>query len=392
VIKTAALLAVLALGLAASPIQWPLDDFAEYWAAGRLNAAGRNPYDPAAMLQEQRTIGWQQPDPDMMYNPPWTLALAMPMGALRFRVARSVWLPAQIFITLWCASTLWTLYGGSRRYTARACALALLWMPTLVALRMGQLSPVILLGLAGFVWALSRRRDLVAGVFFSLTAVKPQLMALVWVAFVLWTIVDRRWKVLAGAIAAIAGASLVAMGPNPGVFGQYRDLIATAPPTLAFESPNIATILRVAIGTSGSWPQFVPTCLGAAAVGLMWYRRRAEWNWAGELPSLVLISCFLTSYGGWAFDLVVLLVPIVAMAAIVAGTGRRTLAIAGAALFAAISGVAFAMHAAHAPQALFLWMTPAVGIAVYSLQRLAATPPRRGDTARHGQANRCTPS
>lgn len=381
-ILIAASLVVFSLVLSAAPIRWPLDDFAEYWAAGRLNAAGGNPYDHAAMLQEQRRIGWPQADPDMMYNPPWTLALAMPMGVMKFHVARSIWLPVQIFITLWCAAALWILYGGARVYTARACCLALLWMPTLVALRMGQLSPIVLLGLVGFLCALSCRRDVVAGVFFSMTAVKPQLVALVWVPFVLWTIVDRRWRVLAGATASLVAASLVAMWPNPDVFGEYHHLIASAPPTLAFESPNIATILRLAIGTAGSWPQYVPTALGAAAVGLRWYHRRADWDWLSQLPGLVVISCLLTSYGGWAFDLVVLLVPIVATAAMVAGR-RRALVVAAAALFAGVSCAAFAMHVAHVPQAAFLWMTPTVAIVVYGLRKLA-TPRGDAEKNRHG--------
>jgi hypothetical protein len=381
----AAALAVFSFVLAAAPIQWPLDDFAEYWAAGRLNASGANPYEHAAMLEQQRQIGWAQANPDMMYNPPWTLALAMPMGAMTFQVARAIWLPVQIFATLWSAATLWILYGGTRIHIARACGLALVWMPTLIALRMGQLSPIILLGLVGFLWALSSRRDFAAGVFFSLTAVKPQLVALVWVAFALWGIVDRRWRVLAGATACIAAASLVAMWPNPGIFGEYHHLMASAPPTLEFESPNLATLLRLTIGTAGSWPQFVPTGLGAAVVGLMWYQRRAEWDWPSQLPGLVMISCLLTSYGGWAFDLVVLLVPIVATAAIVARSGRQALVAAGAALFGTISCGAFAMHAAHVPQAAFLWMTPAVALATCWLQRLAA-PRRHGDTEknRHG--------
>jgi hypothetical protein len=365
----AASLVVLSLVLTVAPIQWPLDDFAEYWAAGRLNAAGRNPYDRTAMLHEQRQIGWQQADPVMMYNPPWTLALAMPMGAMAFHAARSIWLPVQLFITLWCASTLWILYGGDRAHLLRACGLALLWMPTLIALRMGQLSPLILLGLVGFLWALSRGREVAAGVFFSLTAVKPQLVALVWVPFALWTIADRRWRVLAAAALSIAGASLVTMSTNPAVFGQYQQLMASGPPTLVFESPNIATMLRVAMGTAGSWPQFVPLGLGVALVGVLWYRGRADWDWAGELPGLVLISCFLTSYGGWTFDLVVLLVPIVAAAAIVVRRGRASLIAAGAAAFAVVSCVAFAMHAAHVPQSAFLWMTPAVALVYYLLRR-----------------------
>lgn len=359
----------LFLVLAALPIEWPLDDFAEYWAAGRLNASGHNPYEPAAMLREEREIGWQQLDPDMMYNPPWTLAVAMPMGTVGFQLARSIWLPVQLFITLWCASALWILYGGSPIHGARACGLALLWMPSLIALRMGQLSPIILLGLVGFLWALARRRELAAGVFFALTLVKPQLVALVWVPFVLWTIVERRWKVLTGAIAAVAAASLVAMSTNAGVFGQYTHLIASAPPTLTFESPNLATIFRAAMGTASTWPQFVPTCLGAAVVGLMWFRSRVSWDWTSQLPGLVLISCLLTSYGGWAFDLVVLLIPIIATAAGVVRSGRQALAGAGAAAFVGVSGAAFAMHAARAPQSAFLWMTPAVAIACYLLKR-----------------------
>lgn len=35
-------------------LQWWLSrDFLEYWAAGRLNARGDNPYDPAQLLAEQ---------------------------------------------------------------------------------------------------------------------------------------------------------------------------------------------------------------------------------------------------------------------------------------------------------------------------------------------------
>ena len=55
----AASLVVFSFVLSAAPIQWPLDDVVEYWAAGRLNAAGHNPYDHAAMLREgiQRVKG-----------------------------------------------------------------------------------------------------------------------------------------------------------------------------------------------------------------------------------------------------------------------------------------------------------------------------------------------
>jgi hypothetical protein len=245
-------------------------------------------------------------------------------------------------------------------------------MPTIISLSLGQLSPILLLGLVAFLWSLENRRDFVAGTALSLTAVKPQMVALVWVALALWVVANRRWRVMAGAAASLAAASVAVAWINPNVFGQYQHLMATAPPTLAFESPNIATILRLMIGTDGSWPQFIPTALGAVGVVLLWFRRGGTWEWSRELPALVLFSCLLTSYGGWAFDLIVLLIPIVAVAVTIVGSDRRDLVYWGATGFLAISGVAFAMHQARVPQAAFVWMTPAVLLLVTFLRRAGA--------------------
>ena len=358
--------------LTVADVRWPLEDFVEYWAAGRLNAAGVNPYDPTALLHEQAQVGWSDRTPDMMYNPPWALAIAMPIGALDFQAARSIWLSVQILITLWCASQLWTLYGGASNRSTLAWSLALLWFPTMVAGRLGQISTVILLGLVGFLVCVSARRDLAAGMFFAMTAVKPQLVALVWVPVMLWALADRRFKVLAGVAVALLGASLAALAANPAVFAQYLHLMTSAPPQLSFESPNVATVLRVALRTQGTWPQYVPMLVGAAGVAVLWYRRRATWEWHREMPGLVLLSCLLTSYGGWTCDLVVLLVPIVSLAVAVERSGRASLWVGAGAAFAAVSALGLALHQLQVPQAAFIWMTPAVTIAWLALSRSAA--------------------
>jgi hypothetical protein len=295
----------------------------------------------------------------------------MPMGALPFGFARSLWMPLQLFLTLWSVSRLWILYGGAPEDTRRVWLLGLLWSPTLLALRFGQLSPVMLLGLVGFLACVVHGREFAAGAFLALTAVKPQLVALVWVALGVWAVVDRHWKVFAGAAIAVVIGSVVALATNPLVFAQYFALMSSAPPTATFESPNIATVLRVFSGSEGSWPQQVPTAVGAAAVALLWYRRRHAWDWRDHLPALVIISCLLTSYGGWAFDLVVLLVPIVALAAIVTRNPRTVLRAIGIVVFLAVSLLALGMHAARVPQAAFLWMTPAVAVTWWALSRIA---------------------
>jgi Glycosyltransferase family 87 len=363
-----ATLFALAVLLATLPVSWPLDDFAEYWAAGRLNAVGANPYDTGLMLGVQRQVGWDAPQPVMMYNPPWTLAIAMPLGALDFGVARAIWLPLQILIILWCAATWWTLCGGAPRQVARVCCMAMLWMPTLTSLRMGQLSPFILLGLVGFVVAATARRDVLAGILLSLTCVKPQLVAPVGLAVAFWAAFECRWRVIAGALASLIAAAAIAMSTNPSAFAQYFEMMRITPPSLAFESPNIATILRLLVDPSRTWPQYIPTAFAAMLVAWHWRRHRREWSWTRELPSLVILSCLATSYGGWTFDLIILVIPIVTTASILVQRSRGAV-LAGAAAFAFISAAAYAMHTAGSPQASFIWMTPAVAMASAFLLR-----------------------
>jgi hypothetical protein len=375
-IVLAAALGTCVLLLAVSPVSLPHGDFDEYWAAGRLNAAGSNPYDPDAMLREQRQAGWQQSRPVMMYNPPWTLALAMPLGWLDIQLAHGLWLIAQVLICLWCASRLWALYAGAPRHEVRIWCLALLWMPTVAAVRMGQISPLVLLGLVGFVCSLEKGRDTIAGLFFALSAVKPQLVAVIWVAWILWVVHQRRWKVVLGTATALAAAALIPILTNPAVFGQYRHLMASAPPTLEFESPNIATLMRVvmtaALGT-GTWPQFVPTAIGIAIVAWLWRRRYQMWSWTEQLPWLVTLSCLTTSYGGWTFDLLILLVPVIATAAAVARTRNGTLLAVAAGVFVAVSLGAVAMLVVGAPEATYLWVTPVVAVCGVGFERYAGT-------------------
>src|SRR5713226_8770855 len=81
-IVLAALLLVQQLGrLFADRSIMPPDDFVEYWAAGRLNAHGQNPYEGEYLLPLEREAGRQTFPVDssgreaavMMWNPPWTL-------------------------------------------------------------------------------------------------------------------------------------------------------------------------------------------------------------------------------------------------------------------------------------------------------------------------------
>ncbi len=63
-------------------IVFPLQDFLEYWASGRLNITGGNPYDPNQMMTLEQTVGWNLDNALMMLNPPWVLSYAMLVGII----------------------------------------------------------------------------------------------------------------------------------------------------------------------------------------------------------------------------------------------------------------------------------------------------------------------
>src|SRR5262245_20872546 len=147
VLVVALLVAVagLAWQLARTPVALPLFDFVEYWAAGHLNAAGANPYDPDLVHELERQTGRTEPGV-LMWNPPWTLTLVMPFGVLPVRLAHVLWLLMQFAALGLAADLLWRLYGGDAGRRWLAWLVAFTFLPSLFALTAGQVAPLILLG------------------------------------------------------------------------------------------------------------------------------------------------------------------------------------------------------------------------------------------------------
>jgi hypothetical protein len=80
------------------------------------------------------------------------------------------------------------------------------------------------------------------------------------------------------------------------------------------------------------------------------------------------------AYGAWPFDLVLLLVPVVQVAAAVRSEGRVRGGRAGA-IYLAINAVAAMQLACEVEYFWFIWMTPALLLAYLGLRR--AAPPAR---------------
>ncbi|HZU38015.1 MAG TPA: glycosyltransferase family 87 protein [Gemmataceae bacterium] len=336
-------------------------DFVQYWAAGRLNLTGGNPYALEQMLPVEQAAGWKEDWAIPMWNPFWTMTLAMPFSALPFALARLLWLIVEFGIVLGCADFLWRLYRGSVASRWLAWAVALTFCPTIIVLRMGQLGPFQLLSLCLFLHLISKHADWGAGAVLALATVKPHLLLLFWIALGLWILSQRRWQVAAGAGCTLLLAGAVTLAVNPHVFEQYRAALAgrLASETLDYQAPTLGAFLRLSLGEGLSWVQYAPTVVGIAWILAYWWRKRQAWDWHRDLPLVLLVS-YATALYGWLGDQVVLLVPVIqATGWLVRGSDTRTVRLMILA-YALLDGIVLAAKVAGLTEAGQFWVAPAL--------------------------------
>ncbi len=286
------------------------DDAVEYWAAGRLNATGQNPYDPALLLPLEWEAGRPLEDPLMMWNPPWVLALVMPLGLLPYPPARVFWFLIHLSAVFFTSLRMGKEAGPpSLVRQGLAILLGLSFGPTLHALKAGQITPLMLLSLIGFLYHFRRRRWVMAGAMAALGLIKPHLLYLFIIALFLDTLAHRRWGILLGFVGALALSSALATVANPRVWEQYIGAVTHNPPR-DWATPTLGGLLRLFVGIEHSWLQFLPPVLGLLWLLFYWHRHRQGWRWEQHFLLLVLISVTTAAYG-WSFDLLVVLVALI---------------------------------------------------------------------------------
>ncbi len=117
-----------------------LNDLIAFWATGRLNATGSNPYAPDQLLSLQKTVGGTRDEPERIWNPPWTLPLVTPFGMLSYSVGGALWLMGHLAIIFFCADCIWRFYGGPSRYRWLALMVSFAFYPTLYWVQNRQIS------------------------------------------------------------------------------------------------------------------------------------------------------------------------------------------------------------------------------------------------------------
>src|SRR5215203_1440681 len=190
-------------------------DFDTFWRSARAFWEGRDVYATGAELKN--------------LNPPVWVLLISPLGLLEPLVAYRCFVLITLFVTVgylaWMAGELrlrpaWAVTGT---------AMLLLSSPLLATLALGQIYPVLALGLVA-AWIADRRGKLVlsGGVLGLVVALKPSLLPVL-----LWPLVRRRWRavvaaLVAGGVATLVGVIVLGPGATLDYIGVLRDRSASA--------------------------------------------------------------------------------------------------------------------------------------------------------------------
>lgn len=288
----------------------PLQDFLIYWSAGHVFLTGGDPYSSSALLTVEQSLGWLHPVPEVMLNPPWTLPFVVPLALAPFPVAHYGWLAISAGLEVVCSLACWRYFGGERRKRWIALALVASFLPAASAEHYGQITPLILAGITGLLFALRGNRKVLAGVCVLVLGLKPHLLYLVLLAILLWSIRTRRWAIPATASLLAIGLSLAAVVYNRNVLGYFR---GTVPGALAAPC-GVGGLLRSVLGVQHVWLQFVPCVAGMTWFAFYWLRYRREWAWQERLPLLLLVSIGSAAYF-WKHDFVLAIPALIAVAA-----------------------------------------------------------------------------
>ncbi|MCB0193956.1 MAG: DUF2029 domain-containing protein [Anaerolineae bacterium] len=180
------------------------NDFFVRWLGGREYLLhGTNPYDQSVAEQAQQAMFGRLTTPedkDEAYfaYPLYTLYFFWPLSLLPYAWAQAIWMTLLQFMLLGLTILSIRLAGWSPPKW-------LFWVTVFWGIFfyngariiiLGQFSVLVGLALLLSLWAIEARRDILAGVFLSITTIKPQMVVFVIIFLLVWALFQSRWRII----------------------------------------------------------------------------------------------------------------------------------------------------------------------------------------------------
>ena len=190
-------------------------DFDSFWRSARAMLEGQSIYDTGVDL--------------VNLNPPIWTVLISPLGLLEPITAYRVFVLISLLIVVGYLA--WTVEELRLRpgWTVVGVVMLLLSSPLLATLALGQVYPVLALGLVA-AWVADRRegQEISGAALGVVVALKPSLLPVL-----LWPLVRRRWRALvvaliSGAVATLVGIVVLGPGATLDYIGVLREQSVSA--------------------------------------------------------------------------------------------------------------------------------------------------------------------
>jgi hypothetical protein len=202
-------------------------DFYVFWVATRVALAGGNPYSQATAELIQATLFGQLQPPAMdqvaFVSPFYHIFLTAPLALLPYSIASSLWL-GLMFTSLvgGLALAMRSFAWMPKPLELAALVVASMFtFPAFASAMLGQTTALVFGLVTLVIWAELARRPAIAGSALAIATVKPQLIALILPAMLIWWLARRQWRALAAFAATLTtliGASLLAFPAWPWEF------------------------------------------------------------------------------------------------------------------------------------------------------------------------------
>jgi hypothetical protein len=344
-------LAITAIFLIVAPLAGKIAgsrDFVVYWATGQQLVHHANPYDGDAMIRVERAAGLPAGYGVLfMRNPPWGLLIAYPLGLIGTRVGTLLWSLLLLACLFGSVRMMWQMHERPRNLLN---FLGLSFAPALVCLIVGQTSLFALLGLVLFL-RLHRSSPFLAGMSLWLCALKPHLFLAFGAVLLAWVVVNSCYKVLLGAVVAMAASCAVAWLIDPTAWADYAHMMRSYGIEREF-IPCWSVVLRLWVSPRTLWLQSLLPVLGCGWALAYFWKRRHTWDWLKDGSPLMLVSVLTAPYC-WVFDQVVA-IPALLHGAYTTRSRTALTLLAGASLALEIGLV----RGIELPSAFYLWTAP----------------------------------
>lgn len=346
------------------------NDFIEYWSAAHLLLNKGNAYSPAELFQVQQSAGWSEASALLMWNPPWTLALLLPFGLLEHDTAQFIWFLFHAVMVFLGGQFLWRIYAGTPSFSRTAWIALLSFAPVYFALLLGQIAPLVLAGVIGFLLAARQGAWLRSGACLAVASIKPHLLYLLWLVVLIWVGRERRWRVGAGFVVTFAIMASAPLLLDPQIYPRYLALLSDPTVVLPqdWATPTLGTAISVLVGNRHSWWRWLPPLAGVLWLCIYWRKNAGRWAWTDELP-LVLMVSVATAPFSWTFDYVVLLPAVIQSAVWLSASDPRGHARWYAALYLSLCLIVFIGKAFVRTDFWYFWLAPALLVLYVSLMQ-----------------------